>query len=482
MKIFFNIIFNIILFNSYLKISKCEYINVFYDKKLNIIEFNNKKFQLFPINNNNFLYKNNTKNDIIIKLNNSKVNNKFFNTENYKSNKFNFYLNIIAVIILTIFAGLMSGLTVGFMGLDPIILEIQEKNGTQKQKKYLKRILYMLSKHHWLLVTLLLCNSFAAETMPIVLHKIISEVPAIIISVILLLFFGEIIPMALCTGPNQMKLVICLYPLIYFLMIITYIISYPIALLMDKIIGKQEKVRFNNDELKELIKLHDKSLINKNNLNNKNIGLNSIQIKIIQNIIDLEDLEEKQIKNIMKNYDSIKKYEKNEQLSINKIKNIKKDKKDFVPIYENNINNIIGVLNINELIDLENKTNFNELYINEPIFFNINNINILNILEKLIKKKQRISFILKEVTSNSYKNNLENGQQTLIDNSIFSKNDDLNSEINEKIIENNKEKILGVIYLDDILNNYIFNNLIEIENNEFNNEINVKIDETRKIK
>ena len=262
-------------------------------------------------------------------------------------------------------------------------------------------------------------------------------------------------------------------------MIITYIISYPIALLMDKIIGKQEKIRFNNDELKELIKLHDKSLINKNNLNNKNIGLNSIQIKIIQNIIDLE---EKQIKNIMKNYDNIKKYEKNEQLSINKIKNIKKDKKDFVPIYENNINNIIGVLNINELIDLENKTNFNELYIKEPIFFNINNNNILNILEILIKKKQKISFIVKEVKSNLDKNNFENGQQTLIDNSIFSKNDDLNSEIGEKIIENNKEKILGVIYLDDILNNYIFNNLIEIENNEFNNEINVKIDETRKIK
>ena len=48
MKIVFNIIFNIILFNSFIKISKCEYINVFYDKKLNIIEFNNKKFKYFP--------------------------------------------------------------------------------------------------------------------------------------------------------------------------------------------------------------------------------------------------------------------------------------------------------------------------------------------------------------------------------------------------------------------------------------------------
>ena len=58
----------------------------------------------------------------------------------------------------------------------------------------------------------------------------------------------------------------------------------------------------------------------------------------------------------------------------------------------------------------------------------------------------------------------------------------MNSEINEKIVENNKDKILGVIYLDDILNNYIFNNLIENENNELNNNINIKIDESRKIK
>ena len=138
MKIFFNIIFNIILFNSNIKISNCEYINVFYDEKLNIIEFNNKKYQLFPINNNNNSYKNNSNDDIIIKLNNSKENNKFFNTENYKNNKFNFYLNIIAVIFLTIFAGLMSGLTVGFMGLDPIVLEIQEKKRNSKTKKIFK--------------------------------------------------------------------------------------------------------------------------------------------------------------------------------------------------------------------------------------------------------------------------------------------------------------------------------------------------------
>jgi hypothetical protein len=90
MKIVFNIIFNIILFNSYIKISKCEYINVFYDKELNIIEFNNKKFQIFPINNNNFLYKNNINNDVIIKLNNSNEKEYIFTKEKIKFENLNF--------------------------------------------------------------------------------------------------------------------------------------------------------------------------------------------------------------------------------------------------------------------------------------------------------------------------------------------------------------------------------------------------------
>jgi len=474
MRIIFNIFFNIFLFVEFINICNCQYITVFYDKELDIIEYNNTKFQLIPLKNNNILNKNNkSNNETLRNLNNSNI-----FSENFKNNKLKFSLNVIAVIILTIFAGMMSGLTVGFMGLEPIVLEIQEKNGTQKEKKHIKRILYMLSKHHWLLVTLLLCNSFAAEAMPIVLYKIITDLPAIIISVILLLIFGEIIPMALFTGPKQLKLIICFYPFIYFLMILTYIVSFPISLLMDKVIGKQEKTRFNNDELKELIKLHDKSqIINK--FNNKNIGLNNIQIQIIENIIDLG---EKKIKEIMKNFDSIKKYEKNEQLSINKIRNIKNNKKDIVPIYENNMNNIIGVLNIDELLDIENKTNFNELKITKPIFFNINNNNILNVLEILIKKKQKISFILKEVNSNLYKKIYENGQQSLIDNSIVSNNDELISEINEKLSENYKEKILGVIYLEDIINNFIFNNFDEKEINEIKNDVNIKLEEIKRIK
>ena len=52
----------------------------------------------------------------------------------------------------------------------------------------------LIAKHHWLLVTLLLCNAIVIETLPIFLDKIVPSAYAIFISVIVVVIFGEIIP------------------------------------------------------------------------------------------------------------------------------------------------------------------------------------------------------------------------------------------------------------------------------------------------
>ena len=53
-----------------------------------------------------------------------------------------------------------------------------------------------------MLVTLLLCNALCMETLPLFLDKMMPELFAILTSVTCVLFFGEIIPQAVCTGPN----------------------------------------------------------------------------------------------------------------------------------------------------------------------------------------------------------------------------------------------------------------------------------------
>lgn len=104
-----------------------------------------------------------------------------------------FYVAISMIAFCTLMAGLMSGLTVGLASIDRLSLEIEAMEDKEK-KKMADRILPVIDKHHWMLVTLLLCNAACMEAMPIFLAELVSEVIAIILSVTLVLLFGEIIP------------------------------------------------------------------------------------------------------------------------------------------------------------------------------------------------------------------------------------------------------------------------------------------------
>ena len=87
--------------------------------------------------------------------------------------------------------GLMSGLTMGLLSLDIVSLEVLKRSGKPRQQKYAGRIINLVRQHHLLLVTLLLANAAAVESMPIFLDKITNEIVAILISVTAVLVFGE---------------------------------------------------------------------------------------------------------------------------------------------------------------------------------------------------------------------------------------------------------------------------------------------------
>jgi metal transporter CNNM len=100
---------------------------------------------------------------------------------------------------LVLFAGIMSGLTLGLMSLGLVELEILQRSGTPTEKKQAAAILPVVHKQHQLLVTLLLCNACAMEALPIYLDKIFHPFVAVLLSVSFVLVFGEIIPQAVCT-------------------------------------------------------------------------------------------------------------------------------------------------------------------------------------------------------------------------------------------------------------------------------------------
>ena len=187
----------------------------------------------------------------------------------------------------------MSGLTVGYLSIDKLELEMKMQNGTDIEKKYAKAVMPVLADHHYLLVTLLLANALWMEALPIYLDAIVPSAYAILISVIAVLFFGEVIPQAVWTGPQQIKIGAYLAPVIQGLKIALGIVAYPIAKILDVVLGEHMTTRYTNNDLKALIELHtlhtletiEKEGTHKDDIEHKQ-GLMPYQSRMIKSVID----------------------------------------------------------------------------------------------------------------------------------------------------------------------------------------------------
>jgi len=121
-------------------------------------------------------------------------------------------------LICVICAGLAAGLTMGLLSLDITKLEIKAMTGSTAEKNAAISIIPIIKKHHLLLVTLLLFNSMSNEALPIFLGALVPNYIAVILAVILILFFGEIIPSAFFTGPQQLQTAARMIPFVTLLM------------------------------------------------------------------------------------------------------------------------------------------------------------------------------------------------------------------------------------------------------------------------
>ena len=69
----------------------------------------------------------------------------------------------------------------------------KKKNKKIKQKQA-NKVMPILKNHHLLLSTLLVANAFAMEALPIFLHEIVPAAYSVLISTIVVVIFGEILP------------------------------------------------------------------------------------------------------------------------------------------------------------------------------------------------------------------------------------------------------------------------------------------------
>jgi len=189
-------------------------------------------------------------------------------------------------------------------------------------------------------VTLLLANAAAMEALPIVLDRISTPVVAIIVSVTLVLLFGEIIPQALilrfglAVGAN----------LAWFcrvLIFVTFFISWPISKLLDYCLGREHITRYKHNELKELVSMHSEGVAGESG------ALSLDESTIIRGALELR---EKTAIKSMTPLGSLFMLDTNDKLDRSTIKDILDTGHSRIPIYENQRYNIKGVLIVKRLL------------------------------------------------------------------------------------------------------------------------------------
>ncbi|KAL0371337.1 UNVERIFIED_CONTAM: DUF21 domain-containing protein [Sesamum angustifolium] len=245
---------------------------------------------------------------------------------------------------LVLFAGIMSGLTLGLMSLGLVELEILQRSGTSTEKKQAAIILPVVQKQHQLLVTLLLCNAAAMEALPIYLDKLFHPVVAVILSVTFILAFGEIIPQAVCSRYGLAVGANCVW-LVRILMIVCYPIAYPIGKILDCVLGHNDAL-FRRPQLKALVSIHSQEA-------GKGGELTHDEATIISGALDLT---EKTAEEAMTPIESTFSLDVNSKLDWEAIGKILARGHSRIPVYSGNPKNIIGLLLVKSLLTVRAET------------------------------------------------------------------------------------------------------------------------------
>uniref|UniRef100_A0A0G4HPN7 CNNM transmembrane domain-containing protein n=1 Tax=Chromera velia CCMP2878 TaxID=1169474 RepID=A0A0G4HPN7_9ALVE len=263
-----------------------------------------------------------------------------------------FYLYIGICVFLLIFAGLMSGLTVGLMSIDPLQMRILESEGTDVQKAQAKRVSSLIHNHHLLLVTLLLCNAAAMEALPIFLDRLVPAWIAIVLSVTGVLFVGEVLPQALCTGKYQLAIGASAAPLVWCVIFVTFFISWPLAKLLDFCLGVHNDSYWERSHLKALIRLH--GLENRAaGGDGSGEGLDALERDEVLVIEGALDLAKKNVEAIMVPIGDVYMLEWETRLTTEILTDLVRAGHSRVPVYRGRRENVVGVLLSKQLIVID---------------------------------------------------------------------------------------------------------------------------------
>jgi gliding motility-associated protein GldE len=353
------------------------------------------------------------------------------------------YYSLILAVLL-IFSGLISGSEVALFSLSKSQLKKENKSS------YVQIIQKSLTNPNKLLATILVANSFINIAIVIlftqignVIFKNITSsfwqfIIEVVVATFLILLFGEILPKIYASRNNLIFSKFVIYPLVLLDFILT-----PISLPMQK--------------LSNFIK-------NKLSFKKQNINLNQIssaldltspdettkqEQKILKGILSFGNTETKEVmrprldihaySNLL-NYDEV-------------LKNTVENNFSRVPVYKDDLDNIVGILYVKDLLPFLDKKDFDWLSILRKPLFIPENKKLDDLMQEFQEKKIHLAIVVDEFGGTSGVISLEDVIEEIVgdisdefddDSLLFSKLDNFNYVFEGKTSMKDFYKILNI--------------------------------------
>ena len=250
-----------------------------------------------------------------------------------ESNTSKIILNYLIVIFLVALSGLFSGLTLGLMTLSAAELKRKAHLGDRDAL-----LVYRVRKDGNLLLTTLLIGNVAVNaTISIFLGSISTGLIAWLLSTILIVVLGEILPQALFSR-FALKFSSKLVYIVRFISFILYPISRPISLVLDKLLGKELNTVYSKKELIKIIEEHEDST---------DSDIDEEEEKILKGALSFS---QKTVAQVMTPKIVVKAFEVSQTMNKQLLNEIRKSGNSRFPIYDGNMENIVGMLYAKKLL------------------------------------------------------------------------------------------------------------------------------------
>lgn len=243
------------------------------------------------------------------------------------------YFIIIGLICLS---AIFSGLTLGFFSLNKDDLERKADLGDKNAKK----IFSLRKRGNLLLCTLLIGNVTVNSTLAIFLGSIASGVVAGFLATALIVIFGEIVPQAVFAR-HALLLGGKFSWLVKIFVFVLFPICWPMAWILDKILGEEIPTIYSKKELVQLIEDHEDS---------KKSDIDADEERIIKGALSFS---QKKAEDIMTPRTAIFAIKSKEKLTDEMLKKISESGHSRIPIFEEKLENTIGILYVKDLINLD---------------------------------------------------------------------------------------------------------------------------------